>query len=326
MQTLPPRAHFTDLDGMRGVLAMIVMMLHLGLNPAVSALTGGWLPKQNWAWSVSVDVFFVLSGFVLFLALDRTRPNLPGYFVRRVRRLAPVYLIGTVAMIFLRRSVPLTMILFNLAMLQTFFNRASINFAAWSIPLELFLPATGLPLLPILARAPKVPVAILFGFALIGCATCAALVALHTDDRISRGIFGLATGMLLARLWQLAPAVAPRPRLVLGLFGASIALMALAARYPLVASLVPVFAVAAIWFGSRTHTILSSVPFQALGRWSYSIYLLHVPVLALAEHTIGSADHSLWRKAVVVAVTVALSAVCYRFIEAPMMQRSRPAR
>lgn len=326
MQTSPQRGHFTDLDGMRGVLALIVMVLHLGLNPAMSALSLGWLPKQNWAWSVSVDVFFVLSGFVLFLALDRARPGFLDYFVRRVRRLAPVYIIGTVAMIVLGRALPLRNIILNLLMVQTVINRASINFPAWSIPLELYLPALALPLLPILARSPKPPVAILFALTLFGCATCAATVALHTDDRLARGVFGLATGMLLARLWQMSPAAPARPRLVLCLFAACIAVMAIAARYPLLAALIPVFAVAAIWFGSHTRTILSSGPLQAFGRWSYSIYLLHVPVLALAEHTIGSADHSLWRKVVVIAVTIALSAFTYRFIESPLMQRSRPTR
>lgn len=326
MQTSPRPGHFTDLDGMRGVLAFIVMILHLGLNPALAVLSLGLLPRQNWGWAVSVDVFFVLSGFVLFLALDRARPGLADYFVRRIRRLAPVYLVGLAAVIALGQAVPLRLIVINLLMVQTVINRASINFPAWSIPLELFLPAAALPLLPILARTGKVPTAILFGLALFACATCAATVALHIDSKVARGIFGLATGMLLARIWQITPAVAPRPRLVLGLFAACLFTMAVAARYPLLASLVPVFAAAAIWFGSRTHTILSTVPLQALGRWSYSIYLLHVPVLTLAEHTIGSADHSLWRKAVVVAVTVALSAFTYRFIEEPLIQRSRPAR
>ncbi len=326
MPTSPQRGHFTDLDGMRGVLAVIVMVLHLGLNPAVSALSLGWLPRQNWAWSVSVDVFFVLSGFVLFLAIDGARPSVLDYFVRRIRRLAPVYLIGTVAMIVLGRVVPTQMIVLNLLMVQTVIGRASINFPAWSIPLELFLPALALPLLPILARSTKLPVAILFALALIACATCAATVALHTDNRLARGVFGLATGMLLARLWQISPAASARPRLVLGLFAACIATMALAARYPLMVSLVPVCAVAAIWFGSRTRTILSSTLLQAFGRWSYSIYLLHIPVLAVTALTIGSADGSLWRKAVVIAVTIALSALTYRFIEAPLMQRSRPTR
>ena len=325
MQTAP-RGHFTDLDGMRGVLAVIVMVLHLGLNPAVSALTFGWLPRQNWAWSVSVDIFFVLSGFVLFLALDRARPGFAGYIIRRLRRLAPVYMIGTAAMLLLGSVIPLRAIVFNLLMVQTFLNRTSINFPAWSIPLELFLPALALPVLPWLGRARRVPVAIFFGAALFGCATCAAMVALHTDSRLARGICGLATGMLLARLWQMSPAIAPRPRLVLGLFAACLVTMALAARYPVVAALIPPLAAATIWFGTRTQTILSNAPLQAFGRWSYSIYLLHVPVLALAAVTIGSADHSVWRKAVVIAVTIALSALAYRFIEAPLMRRPRPVR
>lgn len=37
-------------------------------------------------------------------------------------------------------------------------------------------------------------------------------------------------------------------------------------------------------------------------------------------------DYSLWRKGVVIAATIMLSAFVYRFIEAPLMQRSRPKR
>ena len=325
MQTSPQRGHFTDLDGMRGVLAVIVMFLHLGLNGAMSVVSQGWLPRANFGWAVSVDIFFVLSGFVLLLSLDRVRPSVIDYFVRRVRRLAPVYLLSTVVMILVERALPARYILINLLMIQTLIDRGSINFPAWSIPLELFLPALALPLLPMLARATKAPLTVLFALALFGCATCAAMVALHTDSRFARGVFGLATGMLLARLWQISPAAPVRPRLVAGLFVACLATMAIAARYPLMAALAPVFAAAAIWFGSRARTLLSSAPLQAFGRWSYSIYLLHIPVLTLAERTIGSADHSLWRKGLVVAVTIALSAFTYRFIEKPLMQRSRPA-
>lgn len=71
--------HLPALDGLRGLAVALVVAFHLALVP------GGWL---------GVDVFFVLSGFLITRLLlherDRTgRTELVGFWRRRARRLLP---------------------------------------------------------------------------------------------------------------------------------------------------------------------------------------------------------------------------------------------
>jgi peptidoglycan/LPS O-acetylase OafA/YrhL len=73
------------LDGVRGYAAFAVTMFHL---------TGYALPKSGFA---AVDLFFMLSGFVLAGAYeDRLRAGLSlrGFMAERLTRLYPLYLLG----------------------------------------------------------------------------------------------------------------------------------------------------------------------------------------------------------------------------------------
>ncbi len=77
---------FEPLDGWRGVLALVVVFFHVPWMSPVRFPTG----------YLAVDVFFLLSGFVLTHAFDdkrRTGRVSPlGFFVARARRLLPLHL------------------------------------------------------------------------------------------------------------------------------------------------------------------------------------------------------------------------------------------
>lgn len=83
------RSHkFETLDGLRGVAALTVLFWHFGL------------PGQEriWLGGLSVNLFFVLSGFVVAFAYeDRLASGWPlrEFVVARVIRLWPLYLLGT---------------------------------------------------------------------------------------------------------------------------------------------------------------------------------------------------------------------------------------
>lgn len=310
--------HYTDLDGMRGILACGVMFFHLGFGQAAPMLTGGAI--RNGAWILCVDFFFVLSGFVLFFSIDKSKPTLKRYAEKRLRRLAPMFLITTVAMLFLRadnRDAPT--IIANIFMVQTFLGMPSINMPGWSIPLELLLPAFMLGLIPLLGKLADGRIVALLVGALAGGGVLGYLCALGIEYHVLRGIFGLGSGMLLACVHGRRRPQEVRPGLVLSLFGFALLLMALSPTFPPLGALFYATSAATIYFGAQVRTFLSGRVFQALGRWSYSIYLVHVPVMWALRPWTG--EHlTIVSKFIVVVLTLVLAAACYRWVELPWLK------
>lgn len=89
---LSSKPRFEILDGLRGVAAMIVVAFHLfetySSGPSDQILNHGYL---------AVDFFFVLSGFVIGYAYDDRwgRMTRWGFFKRRLIRLQPMVILGT---------------------------------------------------------------------------------------------------------------------------------------------------------------------------------------------------------------------------------------
>ena len=85
------KRHTASLDGLRGVAISLVFLYHYyprqSSNPISVVASIGW---------IGVDIFFVLSGFlitgILFDTLGKTH-NLRNFFARRALRLFPVYLL-----------------------------------------------------------------------------------------------------------------------------------------------------------------------------------------------------------------------------------------
>lgn len=89
---LASKPRYEILDGLRGVASMMVVAYHLfetySHDPLHQILNHGYL---------AVDFFFVLSGFVIGYAYDDrwTRMTLKDFFKRRLVRLHPMVIMGT---------------------------------------------------------------------------------------------------------------------------------------------------------------------------------------------------------------------------------------
>jgi peptidoglycan/LPS O-acetylase OafA/YrhL len=85
---LSPRDYRPDIDGLRAVAVLSVVIYHL----SKAALPGGF---------VGVDIFFVISGYLitrnLWTEIDAGRFSLAGFYLRRIRRIAPAFLVMTAA-------------------------------------------------------------------------------------------------------------------------------------------------------------------------------------------------------------------------------------
>ncbi|MDX2277381.1 MAG: hypothetical protein NW206_18190 [Hyphomonadaceae bacterium] len=107
-----------------------------------------------------------------------------------------------------------------------------------------------------------------------------------------------------------------------------------AAPFALTALWGVLFAVLCLWFTVRPLSMLRWAPLQYLGERSYSLYLVHFPMMLLlmtpmrwllvtTEPTIGTAWATAIAIAVVYASVVLVSAISYRLIERPGMELGR---
>jgi peptidoglycan/LPS O-acetylase OafA/YrhL len=75
-----------------------------------------------------------------------------------------------------------------------------------------------------------------------------------------------------------------------------------------------------------TNRLLSTSWFVAVGRWSYGIYLWHVPVIVVLERDITFPDGTiglLWRLVWVLGISIPLGAATYAWVERPTMAWAR---
>ncbi|HLK59711.1 MAG TPA: acyltransferase [Chthonomonadaceae bacterium] len=157
-KSYPPREHFDYLDGVRALAALYVVAdharIHLVLPSGWTSRLTFWLQFGHFA----VDVFIVLSGFCLMLPVARgdgtLRGGMKGFLARRARRILPPYyaavalsllliwtLIGTPTGTHWDVSLPVSGrdILAHLLLVQDalpLVDGAKINHPLWSVAVE----------------------------------------------------------------------------------------------------------------------------------------------------------------------------------------------
>jgi len=334
------------LDGLRGVAIAAVVLFH----------TGGLVP----AGYLGVDLFFVLSGFLITTLLLSEHGGLGGvslraFYRRRAARLLPgLYCLlavftGGAILLALRGEVALGDELFGVvAGLAYFANLALMGEPAsqsmpeelrhlWSLAAEEQFYLLWPPALLIVLRG-----GVRLAAALV--AAGAALMALRALDlylegasfeRLAFGVDTRSVSILLGCL--LALALAARPD-VPSLYGRRLEVPALAALVGLFlvdfgrltfAGPLLVFALAsavvvarALDSSSALATALSGRGLVFLGRISYSLYLWHVPVFVV----LGVGKQELEPRAVpAVALSLALAVASYYLVELRFLAWRRAA-
>ncbi len=332
----------------------MVVLFHLNAASHVAAIT------QN-AW-VAVDFFFVLSGFVLMSGFGgrvSTAAALRRYGARRLARLYPLHLVALLVLFALigleawRTGEPLFAkahglgaLLQCLTLVQGFTTQAlSWNFPSWSISIELW-GSLGLGLALYSARRSAwivvgLAAAVLAGLVIVfgepeGPATTAIGALLKAAHYLS----AFALGVVLFRLFQwLAhrrgrpPSWLEWPALTLIL-----AVFAFPAILPFPAAILGFGAVILVFAfeSGPVSAALRRPGFQALGRWSYSIYLIHPlwtialfnatlamgrrlgrPAISGARLNLGGPFAMDLLALICLALVIATAAATYRLVERP---------
>ena len=301
-----PAQRLEALTGIRGLAAWYVVFYHIRYSltdllpaPVIAALGKGYL---------AVDLFFMLSGFVMWLNYaPRLAAGSGGaaamFWWRRVARIWPLHAVVLTGFISLaavfaatgRSTVgyPLRELPLHLLLIQNWGFTAALawNHPAWSISAEMaaYLAFPLLVRAGMAERTARLPVAGLLGLAVLLLAGLHAIFAWHGCRRLGEAItsLGLARcliefmlGAVAARLWLAWHQRGPRPWLAGGLAVVTAACLIGGPALGLPeTAFVPLALLAGLialsLAGPASVGWLASGPVHWLGEVSYSTYLSH---------------------------------------------------
>ncbi|WP_372780801.1 acyltransferase family protein [Litorivivens sp.] len=335
-----------EIEGLRGALVLLVIVFHAG----VAAFEGVYF---------SVDIFFVLSGYLMGLIIladiRNERFSILGFYERRVRRVFPVlYLVVFISLIAAYPLLPATeyenmgesaLWILGLAGNFYFANSSAGYFDAdmglqpfmhvWTLGLEqqyyLFIPLLFALCFSVYRRL-RVDVALAF---LAATSFCAAIALVYDDAQTAFYVpysrfWEFALGSLLAVSEARMRAVVPEwlhARIAdLGALVVVVVFCVATAHWvhPGPATIAPVFgSLAFIGFANRSslfYKLLSLKPLLQIGAISYSLYLWHQVFFALGRWYSPVALSGLEYLALTIGATL-LSVVTFRLVEVPFRNR-----
>lgn len=320
------------MDGLRAIAVLAVILFHL--DP--SLLCGGF---------IGVDVFFVISGYLITQALNLPqKPDLLQFYERRIRRLFPslvtmllcctlfgaLILSGGDLMAF---ADSLGASLFFTGNIFFYYTRDYFDTSQTTAPL-LHLWSLGVEmqfylLWPfVMAAAMRWnirPLSLVAGLAAVSIAG-AGLVG-HADASMAFywlpwRVFEFAIGAVLCWL----PPFPPTRRYLQAALAAA-ALGTLLSLYiffdqhtPVYAMILPCMAAAALIYTGRSgfsRWVLANAPITYIGRISYELYLFHWPALIYYRY-LGLDTSSLTAQLGLLGTIFLLAAACYHLIGRPL--------
>ena len=318
-----------ELDALRGLAALGVVVFHYTtfyqqeqghLQPL-----GFGFPAGNYG----VHLFFLISGFVIFMTLERTRTAM-DFVVSRFSRLFPAYWAAiaiTAAVVYAigmpKQQIAITDLWVNVTMLQEVLGFEHLDGSYWTLEVELFFYAQ-----------------MLFWFVLgqlkrihwiIGAWLAMAVLYSQTEQHhvhfsyvlrellILRHVPFFALGILFYRIHSRSGGLWPNLALI------ALSLAAISLSKPPVYLLVGAAccAIFALFTSGRLRW-LRAAPFVFLGGISYSLYLLHQAIgFALIHRLEAAGVSSLAAVAVVMVAVLGLATTLTYAVERPAMRRLR---
>lgn len=363
----PASARIAEFDGLRGILAWCVVGNHLLLCNGFFEVIVHRHPRFAELGLSALDLFMLLSGFVITRLLIVGREPFGPFIWRRACRIVPAYWVALIAGILLNGVLadnfrrlpaqaggesyaavcdlgaarlwidgPLHALMWHGLVPMGLLPLAAYTLigAGWTVSLEWQFYWVA----PCLLRDARKQVSAFVVLAL------ACAVATFFSEKIivlfSYAFLPAKIGFyFVGALSFVAFSGPPEWRYWLRWFVcpcACLSAIALAGSGRLIESLLPVLMWCIVIGSARFGTFpivrksLDSRPLQALGRWSYSTYLFHVPVITILQACIwriirptSSTQLFFWTAASTIPVVLLVSVASWRWIEVPFQRFGR---
>ncbi|MGP0073339.1 MAG: acyltransferase family protein [Bryobacteraceae bacterium] len=350
-----------EVDGLRFIAILAVYIYHfagdvLRHSPSGDglALRGQWIFSITQILNIGVPLFFVISGFILGLPfaearLDRQTISLKKYYLRRITRLEPPYLLCLllffVVKILARRGTA-GQLLPNLFASMFYVHNlvygapSAINYVAWSLEIEVQFYILA-PLLATLFAISNASLRRSFLAVLMLLATgVSGLVS--ADGALGHSLLGYAqyflAGFLLVE-FQLCGGLQRKGSVLwdfVSISGWCLLLALLVRGGRMAAWTAPwlmVLLYVAAFRGRAINHFVTNTWVATIGGMCYSIYLLHnylIAALGMLTERFFSSYAFEWRLAIQFALitpaVLVLSAMYFRWVERPCMRPDWPRR
>lgn len=316
------KTRFTKLDGLRGLLSLVVALNHSFLVVVIPTFANVW--QQNpfifnglqsklqqlfmflGNGGAAVTLFFLLSGLVLGQSFSRIKMNFRGltsFIVKRIIRLYPVYLfVVAITAIYMKfgfvyQTFPYSSSWFNWWMnfqmtlkellFNIFFIHAYIGGVTWTLRVILIVSFI-FPTFYLINKKTSWWLDILISFLLVYL----SFTLLNIEGfRDLRYLYMFYLGLMIPKFKALFSTISNRLVSIILPFGL---ILLLGFRYltneyqgGVVESLVSFFLIGVAAYGDKVFVLgfLNRKVFQFFGKISYSLYLIHFSVLYILSRT-----------------------------------------
>jgi len=365
-------AYLTTLTPLRGIAALLVVIFHCNLM-LMPFVPPGYtnLVSNGWLW---VDFFFMLSGFIMCYVYGKyftrrvTWAQYKKYIGARFARVYPLHFFTTIwALICIVAIInkasnldPFFNVIFNpkalpacLLLIQSLhiYITPPLNTPSWSLSTEWWMYMIFPFMVPVFANLKKrgklatLFLLILFylflryiiGPMALSFGSPKPTLNLVSDFGLFRCLAGFLAGMLLFGFYRdkAGYAVLKSSWCFIAFFLAALLCMHFGAADIIILAFFPFILISAAYNSTQVKRLLDTTVLQRLGDWSFSIYMVHVPliwmftILAVNKNPamFGDLVKLLSQKPdyqlgammcmVVVALTILIASLTYRFIEVP---------
>lgn len=337
-------AYRRDIDGLRGVAVLQVLLYHAGAPFVSGGFTG-------------VDVFFVISGFLITSlivgSMDRSEFSFVDFYDRRARRILPALYVSLSTTLVLGLFLQLPRQLSKMASAAIMAVLFSSNVYFWRTSGYFSDDSELLPVLHTWSLGVEEQFYIFFPLLLLpfhrkGRRALALLILPLLVLSLAASVFGTyryqwaAYYLLPSRAWQLMsgallavlalkPTLNPRWSLAFGVVGlvmivAPMFLYSNTTRFPGLAALVPTMGTALLILtgsgdASPVSRLLASRSLVWVGQISYSLYLWHWPVFAFTRTVYASANIPPLARTAGFVLSIFLAFLSWKYVEQPFRSR-----